>query len=73
MKNPDIEKVKVIEMEEFDANGFAEKRKEYQKIFKIGMARESQPFPKIFQRAGQVIDWQDVESERNLPFPGDLP
>jgi len=52
MKNPDIEKVKVIEMEEFDANGFAEKRKEYQKIFKIGMARESQPFPKIFQRAG---------------------
>ena len=30
---PDIEKVKVIEMEDFDTNGFAEKRKEYQKIF----------------------------------------
>ena len=30
---PEIEKVKVIEMEDFDANGFAEKRKEYQKIF----------------------------------------
>jgi len=30
---PDIEKVKVIEMDDFDTNGFAEKRKEYQKIF----------------------------------------
>ena len=30
---PEIEKVKVIEMEDFDTNGFAEKRKEYQKIF----------------------------------------
>ena len=30
---PDIEKVKVIGMEDFDTNGFAEKRKEYQKIF----------------------------------------
>ena len=29
----DIEKVKVIEMEDFDTNGFAEKRKEYKKIF----------------------------------------
>jgi iron(III) transport system substrate-binding protein len=30
---PDIEKIKVIEMEDFDTNGFAEKRKEYQNIF----------------------------------------
>jgi hypothetical protein len=30
---PEIEKVKVIEMEDFDSNAFAEKRKEYQKIF----------------------------------------
>src|SRR3982750_3242842 len=28
-----IDKVKMLEMEDFDTNGFAEKRKEYQKIF----------------------------------------
>jgi iron(III) transport system substrate-binding protein len=30
---PEIEKVKLIDMEDFDAKGFAEKKKEYQKIF----------------------------------------
>jgi iron(III) transport system substrate-binding protein len=30
---PDIEKVKVLEMEDFDTAGFAEKRKEFQRIF----------------------------------------
>lgn len=30
---PAIEKVKLIDMEDFDAQGFAEKKKEYQKIF----------------------------------------
>ena len=30
---PDIEKVKLIAMEDFDVKGFAEKKKEYQKIF----------------------------------------
>jgi len=30
---PEIEKVKVLDMEDFDAQGFAEKKKEYQKIF----------------------------------------
>jgi hypothetical protein len=30
---PEIDKVKLLDMENFDAKGFAEKRKEYQKIF----------------------------------------
>jgi hypothetical protein len=30
---PDIEKVKLIAMEDFDVKGFAEKKKEYQQIF----------------------------------------
>jgi iron(III) transport system substrate-binding protein len=30
---PDIDKVKMLDMEDFDTKGFAEKKKEYQKIF----------------------------------------
>lgn len=30
---PDAEKIQVVEMDELDTNGFAEKRKEYRKIF----------------------------------------
>ena len=30
---PDVDKIKIVEMDELDTNGFAEKRKEYRKIF----------------------------------------
>jgi hypothetical protein len=30
---PEIEKVKMLDMEDFNDKGFAEKKKEYQKIF----------------------------------------
>ena len=30
---PEIDKVKLLDMEDFDTKGFAEKKKEYQKIF----------------------------------------
>lgn len=30
---PEIDKVKLLDMEDFDTKGFAEKRKEYQRIF----------------------------------------
>jgi hypothetical protein len=30
---PEIDKVKLLDMEDFDTKGFAEKKKEYQKVF----------------------------------------
>ena len=30
---PDVDKIQIVEMDELDTNGFAEKRKEFRKIF----------------------------------------